>query len=193
MTKPRGAQRRPRGRLDARIGATLQQLRGSGRECNDGAPGLYNTWGMLASAHNARGQPAEAAALLERSLARPAPDSPDQYRALCLVGRAAALLSPVLAGGTSSSVRLSALLVQAEAALALGHRADADRVALQAAQIAQRLQADNRWSARTGQALALRALATGDPALRAQALEHLRATVVPGERWRRRLEEEGRN
>jgi hypothetical protein len=81
--------------------------------------------------------------------------------------------------------------VHAEAQLALGDAAGALQTARQAAQIAEALQADNRHSARTGQALVLQAMAqarignsAAARALGRQALQHLEATVQAQQRWR---------
>lgn len=104
---------------------------------------------------------------------------------------ARALLQQVLSQAYPASVKLSANLLAAEVALAEGQRATANRLASAAEAEARRLQADNTWSARVGTALALRSLASEEPAearrLMQQANEHLQATVLPGERWHTRV------
>ncbi len=111
-------------------------------------------------------------------------------------GGARTALQPVLDQPQPASVRLAALLVQAEIELVLGHAPRAAELARSAEREARRLQADNRWSARTGQALALQALAMqglGDGAAAGaawlEARRHLEATVLPSHRWRRRVVE----
>ncbi|HRD98507.1 MAG TPA: hypothetical protein PLA97_19160, partial [Rubrivivax sp.] len=105
--------------------------------------------------------------------------------------KALGLLDRWVSAGVPPSIRLSGQLVLAEVQLALKRTDDALATATHAVATARGLQADNRHSARTGQALMLQALAEqqrGDAnaALRHQveAAAHLHATVHASQRWR---------
>ena len=107
-------------------------------------------------------------------------------------GDALALLQTLAVPSLPGPSRLAAQLVQAEAELGLGQKPAAALTAQAAEQLARQLQADNRWSWRVGQALMLRALAAPEgptspaaQALIAEARQHLEATVLPTQRWRR--------
>lgn len=157
-----------------------------------------------------QGDAATATAWFERALAVPDRGEPLRRNAqpLCDLARAEAAvltanapaeqvsiwLAPWLAAQAPPSLRLAALLVQAEAQLAQGDAAAAKPTAREAVRLAQTLQADNRHSARTGQALVLQALAesrthqpqTAHPTSHPPAqlaLQHLQATVLPQQRW----------